>query len=208
MIEVINTTNGRATREREASLLAGYGRLRRLRFHDELGWEVRLRGDEERDAYDDVGALYVLAVENDSVLGGLRMMPTTGPNLLHGTFGVLMDDPDAFRDDRLWEITRFCVRGASARSKAVVMRALFHGMLEASRERGIERHVAVTDPTVGRFMRLCGIDMRRLSHDARSFGCPVTLWEWDVDERFAATVLHACDLHGVAANGNARALVA
>ena len=244
MIEIIETGAGGAGRHalspRERALLADYGRLRKRRFHDELGWDVRLAGDEERDRYDDAPAIYVLAVGGDErwddagedgtralapnqivlpdgdahaaahaaahadayaappVRGGLRLMPTTGPTLLHDVFGVLMDEPNAFRAPGTWEITRFCLCPASPRAMGAVTRALFAALLDLSRARDIDRHVAVTDPVVRRLLRLSGLRAREVSHDATTFGCPVTLWDWRVDAAFAATVERESVLHGIA----------
>jgi N-acyl-L-homoserine lactone synthetase len=57
-------------------------------FCDRLGWNVTLRGGEERDRYDDMDSLYILAVDaqRKAALGSLRLLPTTGPTMLKDIF--------------------------------------------------------------------------------------------------------------------------
>ena len=40
---------------------------------------------------------------------GVRLMPTTGPTLLHSVWPDLLPDPEDFRAPTIWEATRFCV---------------------------------------------------------------------------------------------------
>jgi N-acyl-L-homoserine lactone synthetase len=73
-------------------------------FSERLGWEVTVKDGRERDVFDDENPLYLISVDpyTGAYWGSLRLLPTTGPNML--------------RD----EVEQFCIRhgleGASLRA--------------------------------------------------------------------------------------------
>lgn len=73
---------------RYAGLLEQSFRLRKRVFHDCLGWQVDVHHGLERDAYDGLGAVYLVWCDKDAhhLYGTVRLMPTTGPTLLHDVF--------------------------------------------------------------------------------------------------------------------------
>jgi len=90
--------------------------LRKRVFHDRLGWDVGVMGNYEIDSYDFQRPLYVLAMDDDGkqVLGSLRLLPTTGPNMLADTFYELMPGGEPVRSPTIWESSRYCVDTAAA----------------------------------------------------------------------------------------------
>lgn len=61
-------------------------------FVDERGWQDLRRADgREIDAYDTERTVYLLAIEGGRVVGGHRLMPTTGPHMLADVFPFLAD---------------------------------------------------------------------------------------------------------------------
>ena len=71
------------------SLLMGMHRLRRKVFKDRLDWSVATTGDLEMDRYDTLDATYLVVADRGAVLGCVRLLPTTGPNMLANTFPEL-----------------------------------------------------------------------------------------------------------------------
>ena len=84
--------------------------LRKEVFHDRLKWDVELKGDWEIDRFDECNPLYVLSL-NDAgyVRGALRLLPTTGPNMLRDVFHCLLPDGQVIESPTIWESSRFCV---------------------------------------------------------------------------------------------------
>jgi acyl homoserine lactone synthase len=62
-------------------------------FSDRLGWEVVVKDGYEQDRFDEANPLYVVSVDPDTeqYWGSLRLLPTTGPNMLRDVFPQLLD---------------------------------------------------------------------------------------------------------------------
>jgi acyl homoserine lactone synthase len=95
---------------RNLELVAGMHRLRYRVFKERLDWSVSVVGDMEADAYDSLGPDYLLVLADDGeVVGCVRLLPTTGPNMLADTFPVLLDGKPMPRSPGLYESSRFCL---------------------------------------------------------------------------------------------------
>lgn len=86
-------------------------RLRKRVFADALGWDVPVIGDQEIDHYDAMDPVYLFLTdpERNRVFASMRLMPTTGPNLLHDVFHDSMPEAANLCAPFIWECTRFCV---------------------------------------------------------------------------------------------------
>ncbi len=86
-------------------------RLRKRVFLERLNWDVKIRGDFEIDEFDDLNPLYVLSVNErtNQVVGSLRLLPTTGPNMLADVFSDLLPEGQLIRNPTIWESSRYCV---------------------------------------------------------------------------------------------------
>ena len=74
-------------RDRYPRMIDEMHKLRRNVFHDRLKWQVTVINRWEIDGYDALNPLYVVALDEDErVIGGLRLLPTTGFNMLNDTF--------------------------------------------------------------------------------------------------------------------------
>jgi acyl homoserine lactone synthase len=150
------------------ALLSGMHRLRRKVFKDRLDWDVSVTGDFEIDSFDTVDPTYLLAVtRRQAVVGCVRLLPTTGPNMLADTFPMLLDGRPAPRSATIIESSRFCVDTEnSARladnglRRATFM--LFAGMIEWARFVGAEAIATVTDVRMERVLRRAGWPLQRL----------------------------------------------
>lgn len=79
---------------RHQDLLEEHYRLRHDIFVGERGWITLARADgREIDAYDTQQTIYVLALDEDHVVGGYRFLPTSAPHLLQDRYSHLVDGP-------------------------------------------------------------------------------------------------------------------
>jgi len=183
-------------------VLRGMFRLRDRVFRERMQWDVESREGLERDAYDGLDPVYVVATSTErSAEGCLRLLPTTGPYMLPEVFSCLLRGEAAPRDPRVWEISRFAVStstrplpaGHSEQSAVCeTALALMRRAYAYAVERGIERYVAVTGIAFERL--LCKLDlpvrrfgdgkMQRVGRDLA-----VALWI-EIDER-CRQALHA-----------------
>src|SRR5271166_2633759 len=90
-------------------------RSRALIFSERLGWQVDVKDGRERDRFDDENPLYLISVDPKSgqYWGSLRLLPTTGPNMLRNVFPFLLrDDQAVIENATIWESSRICVSGS------------------------------------------------------------------------------------------------
>jgi len=112
-------------------------------FSDRLGWEVVVSHGRERDAFDDANPLYLVSVDPDTeeYWGSLRLLPTTGPNMLRDVFPQLLDG-DYLESATIWESSRICaaaVAGQPERSRSrvnYVLSELILGSAKSPRPQG------------------------------------------------------------------------
>lgn len=114
------------SRARHAAQIEQYFRLRKAVFCDRLRWVAAGSDGMERDALDEEYNLYVLNLDDETgrVTGGVRLMPTTGPTLMHTVWADMLPQPETYRSPNIWEATRFCVDStASSRRSNLANRA-------------------------------------------------------------------------------------
>ncbi len=88
-------------------------RLRFRVFKERLQWDVHTVSGMERDEFDDLDCIYILAfAETGCLVGTWRMLPTTGPYMLRDVFSDLMEDQALPCDRKIWECSRFAVETA------------------------------------------------------------------------------------------------
>jgi len=163
----------------DISLLMGMHKLRRKVFKERLDWSVSVSGDMEIDRYDTLDASYLVVADRGSVLGCVRLLPTTGPNMLADTFPELLDGAPAPSSLSIAESSRFCVdtdatdtpTGGGMR-RATFM--LFAAMLEWGQARDLEAIATVTDLRMERILRRAGWPLERLGAP-RQMGSTVAL---------------------------------
>src|SRR4051794_5870229 len=86
-----------------------FHKLRHKVFVEERGWSDLRRPDGlEIDAYDTADAIYLLALDQDRVVGGQRLYPTVLPHMISDVFAHLATRgvPRAFH---IFEWTRYFV---------------------------------------------------------------------------------------------------
>lgn len=149
-------------RDRYPQLIDDMHRLRRNVFYERLQWQVTVINRWEIDGYDALDPLYVLSLDDDEkLIGGLRLLPTTGFNMLNDTFAELLPDGEPIQSPLIWEASRFTVRmtgdrrlDASAISRATA--ELGMAMNEIGKAAALTHIVAVYDGAMHRMLLRCG----------------------------------------------------
>ena len=154
------------------SLLMGMHRLRRKVFKDRLDWSIATTGDLEMDRFDTLDATYFVIADCGTVLGCVRLLPTTGPNMLADTFPELLDGGIAPCSDQIAESSRFCVDTELADPTTEVgLRRITLTLLKAMREwgeaRGLSSIATVTDLRMERILRRANWPLDRLGSPRR-----------------------------------------
>jgi acyl homoserine lactone synthase len=161
-------------------------RLRKRVFADRLKWDVGTFGHYEIDEYDMHKPLYVLAMceAGSKVLGSLRLLPTTGPNMLADTFFDLLPDGKPIRSPLIWESSRYCVdteaaNALGAKGLSYTTAELLLALCEIGLDAGLESIVTVIDLRMERILRRLKCMGERLG-EPRSYGAVTALagfWE-------------------------------
>jgi acyl homoserine lactone synthase len=131
-------------------------------FSAQLGWEVVVKDGYERDCFDDANPLYIVSVdpESEEYWGSLRLLPTTGPNMLRDVFPQLLDG-DFIESATIWEVSRACIASAPGqpdRRSGVnyALGELILGIGEVSVVAGLTQLVAVFDARFFRVLKAAG----------------------------------------------------
>jgi acyl homoserine lactone synthase len=155
------------------NLLTEMYRLRRRVFKDRLDWAVSVSGDLELDVYDALNPTYLLVMSGEgNLVGGVRLLPTTGPTMLADTFPALLGGQAAPHSEKILESSRFCVdtKLASELAENGLNRAtfiLFAAMIEGARAVNAGSIVTVTDTRMERILRRAGWPLERIAPPQR-----------------------------------------
>jgi acyl homoserine lactone synthase len=146
-------------------------------FSDRLGWEVVVKDGYERDGFDDANPLYVVSVDPDTeeYWGSLRLLPTTGPNMLRDVFPQLLDG-QCIESATIWESSRICAAlapGQPDRNKSgvnYVLSELILGIGEVAVAAGLTQIVSVFDARMFRVLRAAGCNPQIIGRPQRIGG--------------------------------------
>ena len=133
--------------------------IRKRTFHDRLNWQVRTLRSWEIDEFDALDPLYLCSIgSNGAVRGSLRLLPTTGPNMLADVFPELLPDGTRIESATIWESSRFSVdqEAAAERSENLLNRVtgeLLIGIVEVGLRVGLTDVVSVYDALFSRILK-------------------------------------------------------
>jgi acyl homoserine lactone synthase len=135
-------------------------------FSQRLGWEVVVKNGYERDRFDDLNPLYLVSVDPDTekYWGSLRLLPTTGPNMLRDVFPQLLDEGEVVESPTIWECSRICAiaaEGQPERSRGCVnyvLSELIAGIGEVAILAGLTQIVSVFDARIYRVLKAAGCE--------------------------------------------------
>ena len=154
------------------------GEMHRLRyrvFKERLDWGVRVTDGAEADDFDAAGPVYLLQRSREgSIQGCVRLLPTTGPNMLRDVFPELLAGTPTPADKEIWESSRFALdvqptAGEMSGGLATATYELFAGMIEFGLSRSLIDIVTVTDVRIERILRRAGWPLRRIA-EPRTIG--------------------------------------
>ncbi len=137
-------------------------RIRKKVFHERMKWEVPVIRHWEVDGFDALDPLYLLAMSDQGkVVGGLRLLPTMGPNMLNDVFSVLLPEGRPVESPLIWESSRFSVDhesdvpvGPKGIGRATAELGL--AMNEIGLATGLSHIVTVYDALMHRMLRRAG----------------------------------------------------
>jgi acyl homoserine lactone synthase len=152
-------------------------RNRALTFSERLGWDVSVNDGHERDVFDDANPLYLISVdpETSEYWGSLRLLPTTGPNMLRDVFPYLLGEGEFIESATIWESSRICAvaaEGQPDRSRNGVNLALelLAGIGEVAIIAGLTQIVSVFDARIYRVLRAAGCNPQIIGRPRRIGG--------------------------------------
>jgi len=184
-----------AQRQANRYWLDEYFKLRKRVFCDALNWVPAGADGRERDAFDEMFHVVILKVDETegTVAGGVRLMPTTGPTLMHSVWGDMLPSPDAYRSPDIWEATRFCVddRSNATRKRSFVNRAtlaLSLAVLEFCDANGIDRVIGVCERKFFDMQRAYGTNAEIVSTKVDCNGTEISCGLWATDDRARAGI--------------------
>jgi N-acyl-L-homoserine lactone synthetase len=167
MIRIVTKDNA----ERHLSSLYQMHRIRKTVFKDRLGWDVTVSGELEFDEYDALGPSYLLSIDRYGTVNGcVRLLPTTGPNMLRDIFPSLVTKAAVPRGERVWEASRFAVSRNIIAAEAGLSQTtcdLLIGVLQYGLSNGISTIACVVDARMERILRRAGWQLERLGATRR-----------------------------------------
>jgi N-acyl-L-homoserine lactone synthetase len=169
MIRIVTKDNA----DRHGDHLLQMHRIRKVVFKDRLGWDVTVRGEFEIDEYDALGPSYLLSMDRHAAVNGcVRLLPTTGPNMLRDIFPSFVTRAAVPYGERVWEASRFAVSGngstvAAEAGLSQVTYELLIGVLKFGLSNGITMIVCVVDVRMERILRRAGWQLERLGPPQR-----------------------------------------
>ncbi|HZZ59901.1 MAG TPA: acyl-homoserine-lactone synthase [Roseiarcus sp.] len=135
-------------------------------FGERLGWEVVVKDGRERDRFDDLDPLYLISVDpmTGTYWGSLRLLPTTGPNMLRDVFPQLLEEGEVVESATIWESSRICAVAADGQPQRTkngvgyVLSELIAGIGEVALLAGLTQIVSVFDARILRVLKAVGCE--------------------------------------------------
>ncbi|MGO8844072.1 MAG: acyl-homoserine-lactone synthase [Methylocella sp.] len=144
-------------------------------FSERLKWRVAVKNGRERDVFDDANPLYLISVNphTNKYRGSVRLLPTTGPNMLRDVFPYLLDEGEFIESAVIWESSRICAvpsEGEPKGSKSgvnAVFGELIAGIAEVAIIGGITQIVGVFDARIYRVLKAAGCNPQLIGRPQR-----------------------------------------
>lgn len=159
MIICINGTD----RDQHQELIEAMYRQRARVFSERMKWDVVVRDGMEYDEFDEQNPLYLISVDDQTgrLRGSLRLLPTTGPNMLRDVFPQLLPPDQIIESPTIWESSRFsmdveAMAPLPGRRVSYVTCELIAGITEICIQTGISHVVSVFDAAMYRVLKAAG----------------------------------------------------
>jgi N-acyl-L-homoserine lactone synthetase len=147
-------------------LLDNMFRHRHEVFVNRLRWVAAAEDGLERDEFDELRPIYVLALaEEDRVIGSCRLLPSTGPTMLGTVFRHALHGRPCPEDPRLWEVSRLAAPGHCdpATSLGELANVVISAAARVVEANGGTEFLAFSDLSLERKIRAHGIPVQRLA---------------------------------------------
>ena len=147
--------------------------IRKRTFYDRLHWQVKTLRTWEIDEFDALNPLYLISIgPTGAVRGSVRLLPTTGPNMLADIFPELLPDGTRIESATIWESSRFSVdqEAALERSENLLNRTtgeLLIGIVEVGLLAGLTEVVSVYDAMFARILKRANCAAELIGKPAR-----------------------------------------
>ena len=135
-------------------------------FYDRLRWDVVVKDGYEKDQFDYMNPVYLVSVDpiSGDYWGSLRLLPTTGPNMLRDIFPQLLEVGEVVESASIWESSRICAVAAPGQPERTkngvgyVVSELIEGLGEVALIAGLTQIVSVFDARILRVLRNIGCE--------------------------------------------------
>lgn len=148
------------------TILSQTYKLRARVFQDRLGWDVNVEDGMETDMFDTLNPTTLVSIDaSGHVVGSMRILQTTGPNMLADVFYAILQGEPAPRSPLIWEATRLCVdtdrlsttgSPRAQNSISYVTSEIMVTACEYAMEAGVTDAVAVIDLLMNRVLKRSG----------------------------------------------------
>lgn len=149
--------------------LDGYLRLRKKILINQLGWDLKSIDGKEIDQFDHDQAHYLIykLPKTGTIAGGVRLTPSTVPNLTLDVFANLIDPQKGFSPSPdVWECSRFVIDSMKIETQGRLIKeatlVLFIGMIEYGLSHQIHAYIATTEIRLERIIRMARWQFDRL----------------------------------------------
>ncbi len=172
-------------------------------FHTRLQWDVKIKNGIERDHFDEQNPLYLISIDENTsqVRGSVRLLPTTGPNMLRDIFPSLLSNGEKVESATIWECSRFSIRqGKETRADGSLVSHITGELLAAVVEvgliAGLTEALGVFDARMIRVFRSAGYPPLVIGtpHRIGSFMTYAGLFE--ISEQALASIQQATGITG------------
>jgi len=207
MIVCINGTD----RDQHQDLVQEMYRQRARVFSERMKWDVVVRDGMEYDNFDEENPLYLISVDEVTgrLRGSLRLLPTTGPNMLRDVFPELLPPDQVIESPTVWESSRFsmdveAMTPLPGRRVSYVTCELIAGITEISLQSGIGHIVSVFDAAMYRVLKAAGAGPDLIGGGRRIGVCTTYAGLFEMTDEFLSAVRHAGGIEGSVLEPNAR----
>lgn len=199
---MIVCVNG-SERDLHMDLVQEMYRQRARVFKDRMGWDVEVRDGMEIDKFDEENPLYLISVDEGSgrLRGSLRLLPTTGPNMLRDVFPQLLPSDQIIESPLVWESSRFSMDvdamvPTQGYRVSYVTCELIAGIVELSRDAGISHIVSVFDAAMYRVLKAAGAGPDLIGGGFKIGVCKTYAGLFEMSEEFLTAVRSAGGIRG------------
>lgn len=198
-------------RDRYQDLVTEMYRQRARVFSERMKWDVLVRDGMEYDVFDEENPLYLLSVDQETgrLRGSLRLLPTTGPNMLRDVFPQLLPPDQIIESPTVWESSRFSMDTEAmaplpGRRVSYVTCELIAGITEISLQSGISHIVSVFDAAMFRVLKAAGAGPDLIGGGKRIGVCTTYAGLFEMSDEFLAAVRQAGNIQGSVLEPNGR----